>query len=145
MVRHLQDTAQDPSIVIDKVDGINNQWEQLQTKLLELRNRVEVTVSAEKSFFTYHASGFTLPASRFMLHASHLTFHASRLTLHALSLHYSHFTLCTFTLHCVPIKAVLRVSNVACLLVKSYGGNVTVTLVMSRSLRSMVTVSRRFR
>lgn len=78
VVRHLQDTAQDPSIVIDKVDGINNQWKELQTKLLELRDRVEVKVSPERSFFTLHASRFTLRASSFMLHASCFTLHASR-------------------------------------------------------------------
>lgn len=50
VVRHLQDTAQDPSIVIDKVDGINNQWDQLQTRLLELRNRVGDKVSPERLY-----------------------------------------------------------------------------------------------
>lgn len=50
VVRHLQDTAQDPSIVIDKVDGINNQWDQLQTRLLELRNRVGDKVSLERLY-----------------------------------------------------------------------------------------------
>ena len=48
VVRHLQDTDQDPSIVIDKVDGINNQWDQLHTKLLELKNRVGDKVSLER-------------------------------------------------------------------------------------------------
>lgn len=50
VVRHLQDTAQDPSIVIDKVDGINNQWDQLQTRLLELRNLVGDKVSPERLY-----------------------------------------------------------------------------------------------
>lgn len=79
VVRHLQDTAQDPSVVIDKVDGINNQWDQLQTKLLELRNRVEHKVSPKN-------------ASRFTLHAPCLALHASLITLHISHLH---ITLCS--------------------------------------------------
>lgn len=74
VVRHLQDTAQDPSVVIDKVDGINNQWDQLQTKLLELRNRVEHKVSPK------NASRFTLHASRSMLGTSRVTDHTSHFT-----------------------------------------------------------------
>ena len=94
VVRHLQDTAQDPTIVIVKVDEINDQWEQLQAKLLVLKDRVvEVKVSPERSFFTFHVSPFKLHASRLMLYASHLS-------LHALFLHCSHSTLCIFTLHC---------------------------------------------
>lgn len=82
VIRHLEDTAQDPSLVVDKVTGVNNQWDQLQTKLLELRNRFDFKVSLENS----------------VPYASRSTFHASRFTLDVSS-HTSCFTLNTFHLH----------------------------------------------
>lgn len=91
VVRHLQDTDQDPSIVIEKVDGVNNQWEQLQTKFLELRNRVGDKVSPERLYACPHVIRLTLHVSRFTFHASRLTHHPSLFTLH------------TFTFHCVTI------------------------------------------
>lgn len=89
VVRHLQDTDQDPSVVIDKVDGVNTQWEQLQTKFLELRNRVGDKVSPERLYACSHV---------IRLHVSRFTFHASRLTHHP-----SLYTLHTFTFHRVTI------------------------------------------
>lgn len=91
VVRHLQGTDQDPSVVIDKVDGVNNQWEQLQTKFLELRNRVGDKVSPERLYACPRVIRLTLPVSRFTFHASRLTHHPSLFTLH------------TFTFHCVTI------------------------------------------
>ena len=75
VVRHLQDTDQDPSVVIDKVDGINNQWDQLQAKLLELRNRVGDKVSLERLYACPRVITLTLHVSRFTLRASPFTFH----------------------------------------------------------------------
>lgn len=42
VIRYLEDTNQDTSNVVHKVTGVNNQWDQLQTQLLELRNRFDV-------------------------------------------------------------------------------------------------------
>ena len=82
VVRHLRDTDQDPSVVIDKVDGINSQWDQLHTKLLQLRNRVGDKVSPEKfvrmpSRYTSHSSRFAIHTSCITLHLSHSTFSRS--------------------------------------------------------------------
>ena len=51
VIGHLQDTAQDPSPVVHKVDGINSQWDQLQARLRELRNHVKDKVSPERIRF----------------------------------------------------------------------------------------------
>lgn len=45
VISHLQETAQDPSPVENKVDGINSQWNELQGKLQELRNHMIDKVS----------------------------------------------------------------------------------------------------
>ena len=37
VIRHLQDTEQDSSAIIDKVDGVNSQWNELHLKLLDLK------------------------------------------------------------------------------------------------------------
>lgn len=79
VVRHLRDTDQDPSVVIDKVDGINSQWDQLHTKLLELRNRVGDKVSPEKLYACPHVIPLTHHVSRFTLHASPFTYHTPHL------------------------------------------------------------------
>lgn len=90
VVRHLQDTDQDPSVVIDKVDGVNNQWDQLQTRFLELRNRVGDKVSPERLYACPHVISLTLRVSRFTFHASRLRFthQPSLFTLHTFTLHY---------------------------------------------------------
>lgn len=54
VIGHLQDTAQDPSPVVQKVDGINSQWDQLQARLRELRNLVKDKVSPERIRFFFH-------------------------------------------------------------------------------------------
>ena len=87
VVRHLQDTDQDPSVVVDKVDGVNNQWDQLQAKLLELRNRVGDQVSPERWHACPYVVRLTLHVSQFTLHASRLTLRVSPLTLHSPHLH----------------------------------------------------------
>lgn len=53
VIGHLQDTAQDPSPVVQKVDGINSQWDQLQARLRELRNLVKDKVSSERIRFSF--------------------------------------------------------------------------------------------
>ena len=53
VISHLQETAQDPSPVETKVDGINSQWNELQGKLQELRNHVIDQVSQEKAFLVF--------------------------------------------------------------------------------------------
>lgn len=53
VISHLQETAQDPSPVVNKVDGINSQWNELQGKLQELRNHVIDQVSQEKAFLVF--------------------------------------------------------------------------------------------
>lgn len=82
MIRHLEDTEQDPRSVVDKVTGVNNQWDQLQTQLLELKNRFEFKVSPERNSFRVarHGSHITVHASHFIL----FTFHAPRLTFHTI-------------------------------------------------------------
>lgn len=52
VVSHLQDTTQDPSAVIDKVDDVNSQWDELQAKLQELRDHVKDKVSPGKMHFS---------------------------------------------------------------------------------------------
>lgn len=82
VIRHLEDTEQDPRSVVDKVTGVNNQWDQLQTQLLELKNRFEFKVSPERNSLRVarHGSHITVHASRFIL----FTFHAPRLTCHTI-------------------------------------------------------------
>lgn len=48
VMSHLQDTSQDSKPVVEKVDGVNSQWEQLQVKLQELRSHVKPLVSFSK-------------------------------------------------------------------------------------------------
>lgn len=90
MIRHLEDTEQDPRSVVDKVTGVNNQWDQLQTQLLELKNRFEFKVSPEINSF------------RVARHGSHITVHASHSFYSRFMLHVSHFAL-SFSRKLVPV------------------------------------------
>ena len=45
VISHLQDTSQDPTPVVHKVEGVNRKWDELQAKLQELRDHVKDKVS----------------------------------------------------------------------------------------------------
>lgn len=84
VIRHLEDTEQDPRSVVDKVTGVNNQWDQLQTQLLELKNRFEFKVSPERNSFRVarHGSHITVHTSQFTHHVSCSTSHISHYRFH---------------------------------------------------------------
>lgn len=48
VISHLQETAQDPTPVAHKVEGVNSKWDELQAKLQELRDHVKDKVSLRR-------------------------------------------------------------------------------------------------
>ena len=73
VIGHLQDTAQDASHVINKVEGINSQWDELQGKLQKLQKHLNDQVSLKArvfSFIIFHTFSRSVSGSRCLCHAA---------------------------------------------------------------------------